>query len=73
MTKIKEATSKVCSELENAIRVVPGWIQTVGILKMIFMLIDILLPVFFESKQDMKEKFYKGLEGLSGRSAEYIK
>lgn len=70
---IKEATSKVCSELENAIRLVPGWIKTVGILKTIFMLIDILLPIFFESKQDIKNKFYEGLEGLSGHSAEYIK
>lgn len=62
----------MCSELENALRVVPRWLQTIGILKMIFMLIDILLPVFFESKQDIKDLFYKALEGLSGDSAKYI-
>ena len=73
MPKIKIAAIKVCTELEDVLRLVPDCIKTIGIIKSNLIMIDFSCPILFPSKIDLLDEAYKSLGSLLDGASQNIK
>jgi hypothetical protein len=72
MQKIKSAATCLVQELEEAMRSIPGWIDTVDMLEKICGCIDIGISIFYKSKEEFAREVYNKLNAMSGGVFEQI-